>query len=121
MRISDWSSDVCSSDLPQIAALSFVFDAPPKEDARGFARRFIGQIGAGFKDAGKPCVMLSHTFSGVSGDARALTEELGATYSGGGVRHGLNGLGHLLRHGAWPRVDRPQARAAPPTDRKSAV
>src|SRR3546814_16949105 len=67
---------------PQIAALSFVFDAPPKEDARGFARRFIGQIGAGFKDAGKPCVMLSHTFSGVSGDARALTEELGATYSG---------------------------------------
>src|SRR3546814_4067833 len=126
MRISDWSSDVCSSDLvlpplatpnnpldvtgaamiepeliarslkalaqdPQIAALSFVFDAPPKEDARGFARRFIGQIGAGFKDAGKPCVMLSHTFSGVSGDARALTEELGATYSGGGVRHGLNG------------------------------
>src|SRR3546814_4757520 len=56
---------------PQIAALSFVFDAPPKEDARGFARRFIGQIGAGFKDAGKPCVMLSHTFSGVSGDARS--------------------------------------------------
>src|SRR3546814_15892096 len=59
--------------------------------------------------------MLSHTFSGVSGDARALTEELGATYSGGGVRHGLNGLGHLLRHGAWQRVDRPQARAAPTT------
>src|SRR3546814_15516489 len=42
---------------PQIAALSFEFDAPPKEDARGFARRFIAQIGAGFKDAGKPGVL----------------------------------------------------------------
>src|SRR3546814_8136635 len=62
---------------PQIAALSFGFDAPPKEDARGFARRFIGQIGAGFEDDGKPSVNLSHTFSGVSGDARALTEALG--------------------------------------------
>jgi len=86
---------------PDIAALSFVFDAPAKEDARGFARRFITQIGAGFREAGKPCVMLSHTFSGVSSEARALTEELGVTYSGGGVRHGLNALGHLLRHGAW--------------------
>src|SRR3546814_20241049 len=82
MRISDWSSDVCSSDLvlpplatpnnpldvtgaamiepeliarslkalaqdPQIAELSFAFDAQPKEDARGCARRFIGQTGAG--------------------------------------------------------------------------
>jgi acyl-CoA synthetase (NDP forming) len=86
---------------PEIAALSFVFDAPAKEDARGFARRFITQIGAGFREAGKPCVMLSHTFVGVSGEARALTEELGVTYSGGGVRHGLNALGHLLRHGEW--------------------
>src|SRR3546814_11756207 len=128
MRISDWSSDVCSSDLvlpplatpnnpldvtgaamiepeliarslkalaqdPQIAALSFVFDAPPKEDARGFARRFIGQIGAGFKDAGKPFVMLSHTLSGVSGNARALTEELVATSSGSGGAPGLTEIG----------------------------
>src|SRR3546814_19069364 len=86
MRISDWSSDVCSSDLvlpplatpnnpldvtgaamiepeliarslkalaqdPQIAALSFVFDAPPKEDARGFARRRSEE-----RRVGKECV-----------------------------------------------------------------
>lgn len=95
----------------QIAALSFVFDTPPKEDARGFARRFIGQVGEGFREAGKPCVMFSHTFSSVSGEARALTEELGVTYSGGGVRHGLTALRHLLRHGVWQQAARPQTRA----------
>ncbi|WP_084197275.1 acetate--CoA ligase family protein [Solimonas soli] len=103
---------------PDIAALSFVFDAPAKEDARGFARRFITQIGEGFRGAGKPCVMLSHTFSGVSGEARALTEELGVTYSGGGVRHGLHALGHLLRHGAWrERLPAPPMALKPGSER----
>ncbi|NGY04324.1 acetate--CoA ligase family protein [Solimonas terrae] len=108
---------------PKIAALSFVFDTPPKEDARGFARRFIGQVGAGFRESGKPCVMFSHTFSGVTGEARALTEELGVIYSGGGVRHGLNALGQLLRHGAWQRSARtarnvvPEAALRPDSER----
>src|SRR3546814_6735893 len=40
MRISDWSSDVCSSDLPQVAAAAPSTAAsttvPPVEDRRGF-------------------------------------------------------------------------------------
>ena len=80
-----------------VGMLAFVFDAPAKEDATGFARRFIAQVGEGFKASGKPCVMCSYTLSVVSGEARSLTDELGVPYSGGGVRHVLNALGHLTR------------------------
>lgn len=81
----------------KVGAIGFVFDAPLKIDERGFAQRFISQVGAGFKAAGKPCLMISHTFSGVSGDGRAMTDQLGAPYSGGGVRHSLAALGHAFR------------------------
>ena len=85
---------------PSIGALGFVFDAPLKDDARGFARRFIGHIGEGFQAARKPCLMMSHTFSAVNAEAREMTEAAGVTYSGGGVRHCLSALGHLAKHGA---------------------
>src|SRR3546814_16701709 len=38
MRISDWSSDVCSSDLPEFSALP---GFPPRGD-RGVARKRVG-------------------------------------------------------------------------------
>lgn len=86
-----------------VGALGFVFDAPLKDDARGFARNFIGHIGEGFKAAGKPCLMMSHTFSAVNGDARDMTDAAGVVYSGGGVRHCVSALGHLAAHHAWRR------------------
>src|SRR3546814_2843519 len=44
MRISDWSSDVCSSDLPSCARQSWVFSsalpsAPPRIDKPAKARK----------------------------------------------------------------------------------
>lgn len=82
---------------PAVGVLGFVFDSPLKEDENGFARKFIGNIGAGFKAGGKPAVMISHTFMPVNAEAHALADELGVVYSGGGVRHTINALGHLLR------------------------
>ncbi|WP_321960537.1 acetate--CoA ligase family protein [Paraburkholderia sp. J7] len=86
-----------------VGALGFVFDAPLKDDARGFARNFIRHIGEGFKAAGKPCLMMSHTFSAVNGEARDMTDAAGVVYSGGGVRHCVSALGHLAAHHAWRR------------------
>lgn len=82
---------------PGVGVIAFVFDAPPKDDARGFARKLMTHAGAGFKASGKLCFMLSHTFSVVSAEARAMSEELGIPYSGAGVHHGINALGHLFR------------------------
>lgn len=90
------SLGVVSGD-PGVGAIAFVFDAPPKDDARGFARKLMTHAGSGFKASGKPCFMMSHTFSVVSAEARAMSEELGIPYSGAGVRHGINALGHLFR------------------------
>ncbi|WP_322095055.1 acetate--CoA ligase family protein [Paraburkholderia bannensis] len=91
------------ADDASVGALGFVFDAPLKDDARGFARSFIRHIGEGFKAAGKPCLMMSHTFSAVNGEAREMTDSAGVVYSGGGVRHCVSALGHLVAHHAWRR------------------
>ena len=85
------------SEDPGVGAIAFVFDAPSKDDARGFARKLMTHAGAGFKDSGKPCFMVSHAFSVVSAEARAMSEELGIPYSGAGVRHGVHALGHIFR------------------------
>lgn len=84
---------------PAVGVVSFVFDAPLKEDAHGAARGFIRSVGEGFAAADKPCVMLSNTFMPVNAEARALAEDCGVVYSGGGVRHGVTALGHLMRAG----------------------
>src|SRR3546814_15341644 len=52
MRISDWSSDVCSSDLPQsgppdpVLRLGDVIEAPPREEVtdRHAAHLFRGKV-----------------------------------------------------------------------------
>lgn len=97
-----------------VGALGFVFDAPLKDDARGFARNFIRHIGEGFTAARKPCLMMSHTFSAVNGEAREMTDSAGVIYSGGGVRHCVSALGHLSAHHAWRRRAAPANFAAPP-------
>lgn len=107
---------------PSIGMIAFVFDAPLKDDKRGFARRFIEQVGAGFRDAGKPCLMISHAFTAVNGEARAMTDESGVVYSGGGVRHCLSAIGHLLNRGTAGRfVAETEQPNAPRPDGERAV
>ena len=86
-----------TSEDPAIGLVSFVFDAPNKPDARGFAERFVRAVGEGAKASSTPTILFSHTFSPVSAEARALTEEAGVAYSGGGLRHALTAIGHLFK------------------------
>src|SRR3546814_9822884 len=47
MRISDWSSDVCSSDLPRgCVALCLLFDQMPRNVFRGTPRAFASDADA---------------------------------------------------------------------------
>src|SRR3546814_14522522 len=49
MRISDWSSDVCSSDLPVVEIVGRLQEAPvPLDDASEFDRLFIGDVDSRF-------------------------------------------------------------------------
>ena len=84
------------SEDPSIGLVSFVFDAPNKPDARGFAERFVRAVGEGAKQASTPAILFSHTFSPVSAEARALTDDAGVAYSGGGLRHALTAIGHVF-------------------------
>lgn len=86
-----------ASEDPSIGLVSFVFDAPNKPDARGFAERFIRAVGEGAKSAATPTLLFSHTFSPVSAEARALTDDAGVAYSGGGLKHALTAIGHLFK------------------------
>lgn len=108
---------------PGIGAIGFVFDVPVKDDKRGFARNFVSHVAEGFKDAGKPCFLSSHAFTAVSGEARAMAEELGVIYSGGGVRHCVNAIGHLFRRAephssATAGPAQPAAEARPNSERE---
>lgn len=103
------------ADDQAVGLVGFVFDAPLKEDKRGAARNFIKSVGEGFKSVSKPCIMMSNTATSVNGDARALTDEYGVVYSGGGVRLCLTAVGHLLRRGRWQQ----RQRALAPTIQQS--
>src|SRR3546814_1944349 len=71
MRISDWSSDVCSSDLPHVL---------PAEDAGGQLPERVGHEGA--RDGGLDLA------------ARAIVEHRGRRLDGGtGVRSGACRVG----------------------------
>jgi acetate---CoA ligase (ADP-forming) len=95
---------------PGVGAIAWVFDAPPKDDAQGFARTLMTHGAAGFEAAGKPGLMVSHTFMPVTAEGRAMAEELGLPYSGAGVRLALSALGHLFRR------QQSLQQAAPPAD-----
>jgi acyl-CoA synthetase (NDP forming) len=90
------SIEAISKD-PGIGLIGYVFDVPGKEDARGFAARFMKEIGAGVAASALPTVLLSNAFMPVNGFSRALADDNGIAYSGGGLRHVLTAMGHLLR------------------------
>ena len=88
--------EVTSRD-PEVGLVAYVFDPPVKKDKLGFAEGFMRAIGAGVKASAKPSLMLSATFSPVSRETRALAEDNGIIYSGGGLRHVLRAIGQLFR------------------------
>lgn len=81
---------------PAIGAVGFVFDVPTKDDKRGFARNFIKHVSDGFNSIDKPGLMMSHTFSAVSSEGKALADEFGLVYSGGGLNQTLKALGQII-------------------------
>jgi acyl-CoA synthetase (NDP forming) len=85
---------------PEIGLIAYVFDPPVRKDKLGFAEGFMRAIGAGVKASSKPSLMLSATFSPVSRETRALAEDNGIIYSGGGLRHVLRAIGQLCRWSA---------------------
>ena len=95
---------------PDVGLVTFTFDVPEKDDARGFASRFINRIGAGFANSGKPGLLFSHAFSKVNAEARAMAVSAGLAYSGGGLRHCLTAIGHLFR---WSKRTAPRPRGLP--------
>src|SRR3546814_6531481 len=53
MRISDWSSDVCSSDLPLQASIRFFRDPLPTEVSEALARFLVWVCEAGTPKIGR--------------------------------------------------------------------
>ncbi len=90
------SIETISKD-PGIGVIGYVFDVPGKADARGVAARFMKEIGLGVAASAIPVVLLSNAFAPVNGFSRSLAEDNGIAYSGGGLRHVLTALGHLVR------------------------
>jgi acyl-CoA synthetase (NDP forming) len=82
---------------PRIGLISFAFDVPARDDKRGFSRRFINAIAAGYRSSGKPGLTISPTFTAVTEEARTMTDAAGMAYSAGGLRHCLTAMGHLFR------------------------
>src|SRR3546814_1431742 len=46
MRISDWSSDVCSSDLASITLAKMIIDRAPRWDGGGMSKVYFGLSGS---------------------------------------------------------------------------
>jgi succinyl-CoA synthetase beta subunit len=63
----------------------------------GSVREFIKQVSLGLNGIKKPGMMLSHAFSAVSAEGRALADEYHLTYSGSGIHLGLKALAHVFR------------------------
>lgn len=80
---------------PQIGLTAFVFDIPLKPDARGFIGKVLACVAAAAAASDEPVVMMSHTQTPVSAEAKAAALAAGVIYTGGGVRDGLSALGLL--------------------------
>lgn len=85
------------ADDPNIGLIVFLFEAPAKDDAPGFAGKFLRAVGEGIGRAKKPGIMVSPTTTAVSGEARAMTARNGIIYSGAGLNHALAAIRHLCR------------------------
>lgn len=96
---------------PGVGLVVQFFDSFPDRKTAGIGPTFLERIGEGFRQGGKPALMVSHGFTPVTGDARALAEEAGITYAGCGLSAAIRAIGHLFRWSATQR--RPAAVPGP--------
>src|SRR3546814_1794652 len=86
VRISDWSSDVCSSDLGEVPAdRDFVLAWAPEASAAPQAALFAEQVGS---DAHLLVMMVPPSASVPASDARPLPRELVFIIDTSGSMHG---------------------------------
>ncbi|NOG69932.1 acetate--CoA ligase family protein [Roseicella sp. DB1501] len=97
---------------PSLGLLACFMDLPDTpEEIASYRGEIVRQIGAGFRAAGKPSVMLSVMARPVLEPGRALLAETGITYLGSGVLHGLGAIGRAF---AWAERQERGLPAAPP-------
>src|SRR3546814_8274115 len=81
MRISDWSSDVCSSDLPPhkgVGGTPMSHLTQSHSDLLARSRRIAGQVGAVERAllADKDCAEILHLVAAVRGAVNGLLDEI---------------------------------------------
>ncbi|SDB72673.1 acetate--CoA ligase family protein [Belnapia rosea] len=98
---------------PSLGLLACFMDVPDTaEEVASYRGTIIRAIGAGFRAAGLPAVLLSVLPRPVTEAGRALLAETGITYFGSGVPEGLAAIGRAL---AWSaRQEAGLAKAAMP-------
>src|SRR3546814_9163372 len=88
MRISDWSSDVCSSDRGQLQVTADSFDVAPAPGVPPKVRHEIIRIGPGTackgKDCGTPALMSAFRWNGLN--LATVDKQLGRYF---GTDHGV--------------------------------
>ncbi len=110
---------------PSLGLIACFMDVPDTaEEVASYRGAIIRAIGAGFRAAGLPAVMLSVLPRPVTEAGRALLAETGITYLGSGVPEGLAAIGRAfdwaarqergLREGTMPAVEaaRPEGERA---------
>src|SRR3546814_12894851 len=106
MRISDWSSDVCSSDLQLVAGTAWLFARPEHDQA--FDYLFVdeaGQVGL----ANVVAMGVAARNIVLVGDQMQLAQPIQGTHS---RESGVSGLQHLLQNQAnVPQTGRASCRA----------
>src|SRR3546814_2608206 len=70
LRISDWSSDVCSSDLAELADHVLASAGIAEAAAEGFSATLVGAARSRIGDAADAAITISHQVHGAIGFSR---------------------------------------------------
>ena len=96
---------------PGVGLVSVVFDPP--EERGGLAYDAMKRLGVAAARTGTGLVLMSTTLRPVSDARRNIADEVGVTYLGCGLEHGLSAIAHAFRHA--PRLGRAPRRHRQPS------
>jgi acyl-CoA synthetase (NDP forming) len=97
----------------EFSALACLFDVPVlEEQATEFTLAALRHIAAGLHAAKMPALMISHTVKPVTDVSIRIIEDIGLSYVGAGIHHGMNALGRAFW---WSEQYRRLAGAPAPT------
>jgi acyl-CoA synthetase (NDP forming) len=81
----------------EFSALACLFDVPVlEEQATEFTLAALRHIAAGLHAAKMPALMISHTVKPVTDVSTRIIEDIGLSYVGAGIHHGMNALGRAF-------------------------